>query len=92
MTASLGRLGTADEVAAAALFVTSDKASYGSGHILAVAGGHVAALTVCSPDSALLRISHGPRLYLEIPDGSALNYVRQFGLTQKPIRGGAHVR
>jgi len=52
---SLGRLGTADEVAPAALFLTSDEASYVSGHILAVAGGHVAALTVCSLDSALAR-------------------------------------
>jgi len=45
LDSSLGRLGTADGVAAAARFLTSDEASYVSGHILAVAGGHVTALT-----------------------------------------------
>jgi len=35
----LGRLGTADEVAAAACYLASDEASYITGHVLAVNGG-----------------------------------------------------
>jgi 3-oxoacyl-[acyl-carrier protein] reductase len=35
----LGRLGTADEVAAAACFLASDEAAYITGHVLAVNGG-----------------------------------------------------
>jgi NAD(P)-dependent dehydrogenase (short-subunit alcohol dehydrogenase family) len=35
----LGRIGTLDEVAAVALFLASDEASYVSGHTLHVAGG-----------------------------------------------------
>jgi 3-oxoacyl-[acyl-carrier protein] reductase len=35
----LGRLGTADDVAAAACFLASDEASYITGHVLAVNGG-----------------------------------------------------
>jgi 3-oxoacyl-[acyl-carrier protein] reductase len=35
----LGRLGTADEVAAAAAFLASDEAAYITGHVLAVNGG-----------------------------------------------------
>jgi len=35
----LGRLGTADDVAAAACYLASDEASYITGHVLAVNGG-----------------------------------------------------
>jgi 3-oxoacyl-[acyl-carrier protein] reductase len=35
----LGRLGTTDEVAAAACYLASDEASYITGHVLAVNGG-----------------------------------------------------
>jgi len=35
----LGRLGTADDVAAAACFLASDEAAYITGHVLAVNGG-----------------------------------------------------
>ena len=35
----LGRLGTGDDVAAAACFLASDEASYITGHVLAVNGG-----------------------------------------------------
>ncbi|HXP78050.1 MAG TPA: glucose 1-dehydrogenase [Stellaceae bacterium] len=38
----LGRYGTADEVAAAALFLASDEASFITGHVLAVDGGFLA--------------------------------------------------
>ena len=35
----LGRLGTPDDVAAAACFLASDEASYITGHVLSVNGG-----------------------------------------------------
>jgi 3-oxoacyl-[acyl-carrier protein] reductase len=35
----LGRLGAADDVAAAACFLASDEAAYITGHVLAVNGG-----------------------------------------------------
>ena len=35
----LGRLGTVDDVAAAACFLASDEAAYITGHVLAVNGG-----------------------------------------------------
>jgi 3-oxoacyl-[acyl-carrier protein] reductase len=35
----LGRLGTAEDVAAAACFLASDEAAYITGHVLAVNGG-----------------------------------------------------
>jgi NAD(P)-dependent dehydrogenase (short-subunit alcohol dehydrogenase family) len=38
----LGRYGTAAEVAAAAVFLASDEASYITGHVLAVDGGFLA--------------------------------------------------
>jgi NAD(P)-dependent dehydrogenase (short-subunit alcohol dehydrogenase family) len=38
----LGRFGTADEIAAAAVFLASDDASYITGHTLAVDGGYLA--------------------------------------------------
>jgi NAD(P)-dependent dehydrogenase (short-subunit alcohol dehydrogenase family) len=38
----LGRVGKPEEVAAAALFLASDDASFVTGHALAVAGGYLA--------------------------------------------------
>jgi 3-oxoacyl-[acyl-carrier protein] reductase len=35
----LGRLGTSDEIAAAACYLASDEAAYITGHVLAVNGG-----------------------------------------------------
>jgi NAD(P)-dependent dehydrogenase (short-subunit alcohol dehydrogenase family) len=45
----LGRYGTAAEVAAAAVFLASDEASYVTGHVLAVDGGFLAGGVIESP-------------------------------------------
>jgi 3-oxoacyl-[acyl-carrier protein] reductase len=45
----LGRYGTAAEVAAAAVFLASDEASYITGHVLAVDGGFLAGGVIESP-------------------------------------------
>jgi len=45
----LGRYGTAAEVAAAAVFLASDEASYVTGHVLAVDGGFLASGVIEAP-------------------------------------------